>query len=71
MREMKDSGILWVREIPKGWNVKKIKHISHVIGGNGFNVELQGLESGDYAGGANALQESRAFRRTFYANDKL
>lgn len=27
---------------------KKIKHISYVIGGNGFNVELQGLESGDY-----------------------
>lgn len=48
MREMKDSGISWVGEIPKEWSVKKIKHISHVIGGNGFNVELQGLESGDY-----------------------
>ena len=45
---MKDSGISWVGEIPKEWSVKKIKHISHVIGGNGFNVELQGLESGDY-----------------------
>ena len=48
MREMKDSGISWVGEIPKKWSVKKIKHISLVIGGNGFNVELQGLESGDY-----------------------
>lgn len=48
MREMKDSGISWVGEIPKKWSVKKIKHISYVIGGNGFNVELQGLESGDY-----------------------
>lgn len=48
MREMKDSGISWVGEIPKEWSVKRIKHISHVIGGNGFNVELQGLESGDY-----------------------
>lgn len=48
MREMKDSGISWVGEIPKEWSVKKIKHISYVIGGNGFNVELQGLESGDY-----------------------
>lgn len=48
MREMKDSGISWVGEIPKAWSVKKIKHISYVIGGNGFNVELQGLDSGDY-----------------------
>lgn len=48
MREMKDSGISWVGEIPKEWSVKKIKHISYVIGGNGFNVELQRLESGDY-----------------------
>ena len=48
MREMKDSGISWVGEIPKEWSVKKIKHISYVIGGNGFNVDLQGLESGDY-----------------------
>lgn len=48
MREMKDSGISWGGEIPKEWSVKKIKHISYVIGGNGFNVELQGLESGDY-----------------------
>lgn len=48
MREMKDSGISWVGEIPNEWSVKKIKHISYVIGGNGFNVELQGLESGDY-----------------------
>ena len=45
---MKDSGISWVGEIPREWSVKKIKHISYVIGGNGFNVELQGLESGDY-----------------------
>ena len=45
---MIDSGISWVGEIPKEWSVKKIKHISYVIGGNGFNVELQGLESGDY-----------------------
>lgn len=45
---MKDSGISWVGEIPKEWSVKKIKHISYVIGGNGFNVELQGLERGDY-----------------------
>lgn len=48
MRKMKDSEISWVGEIPKEWSVKKIKHISYVIGGNGFNVELQGLESGDY-----------------------
>lgn len=26
MREMKDSGISWINEIPVYWNVEKIKH---------------------------------------------
>jgi type I restriction enzyme, S subunit len=28
--EMKDSGVEWIGEIPKHWEVKKIKHISNV-----------------------------------------
>lgn len=45
---MKDSGIYWVGEIPKEWEVKKIKHLAYLIGGNGFSIELQGNEIGDY-----------------------
>lgn len=48
IREMKDSGISWVGKIPENWNIKKIKLISYIINGNGFSVELQGFESGDY-----------------------
>ena len=29
---MKDSGIEWIWEIPKGWNVKKIKMLFSIIG---------------------------------------
>lgn len=30
--KMKDSGVEWIGEIPEGWEVKKIKHISSKIG---------------------------------------
>ena len=26
MREMKDSGISWINEIPRNWNVEPIKY---------------------------------------------
>ena len=32
--EMKDSGIEWIGEIPKGWNTKRIKHLSQVKRGS-------------------------------------
>ncbi|MCM1545500.1 MAG: restriction endonuclease subunit S [Clostridiales bacterium] len=47
-RQMKDSGIAWVGEIPQDWETRRIKSIFYIIGGNGFNIELQGNESGDY-----------------------
>ena len=28
MREMKDSGVAWIGEIPKDWKISKIKNIS-------------------------------------------
>lgn len=31
-REMKDSGIKWVGEIPQKWNVQKVKHVCQVRG---------------------------------------
>ena len=32
-RPMKDSGIEWIGEIPEHWEIKKIKHLSHVVRG--------------------------------------
>lgn len=32
MREMKDSGVEWIGEIPKEWEVRKIKHVADLAG---------------------------------------
>ena len=40
--KMKDSGIPWVGEIPEDWEIKKIKALGILQGGNGFPEELQG-----------------------------
>ena len=34
--EMKDSGVEWLGEIPKDWEVKKLKYITDVKGRIGF-----------------------------------
>lgn len=34
MREMKDSGIEWIGEIPKEWTVIKNKYVSKQFTGN-------------------------------------
>lgn len=36
MRQMKDSKIEWVGEIPENWEVKRIKYIVKIRNGNGF-----------------------------------
>ena len=36
MREMKDSGIEWIGEIPKDWTVSRIKYIADIFGRIGF-----------------------------------
>ena len=46
--EMKPSGIDWIGDVPLEWDVDKIKYHYSVITGNGFPVELQGVEVGDY-----------------------
>ena len=33
MREMKDSGISWINEIPGNWNVEPIKYSYRLIAG--------------------------------------
>jgi len=43
-REMKDSGIEWIGEIPKGWEVVRIKNASWLKGRIGW----QGLKSSEY-----------------------
>ena len=48
MREMKDSGIEWIGEIPKEWTIKKFKYTFKIIGGSGFKEEYQGNENGDF-----------------------
>ena len=47
-RQMIDSGIEWIGEIPCDWNVIKFKYVFSIIGGNGFSDALQGKKVGDY-----------------------
>ena len=47
MREMKDSGIEWIGDIPKNWCIKKVKFCFSIISGSGFTESLQGQENGD------------------------
>ncbi|MEE1282098.1 MAG: restriction endonuclease subunit S [Acutalibacteraceae bacterium] len=47
-REMKNSGIEWIGEIPVGWEMIKFKYIFDIIGGNGFPDILQGTNNGDF-----------------------
>lgn len=47
-RQMKDSGIEWIREIPSSWDIIKLKYIFKIISGNGFPDSLQGKTCGDF-----------------------
>lgn len=45
-REMKDSGIEWIGEIPKNWEIRKIKNVSEINCGEYISkedYELQGI----------------------------
>jgi type I restriction enzyme, S subunit len=33
-KEMKDSGVEWIGEIPNGWDIKKFKYVSEIVTGN-------------------------------------
>lgn len=48
MREMKDSGIEWIGEIPVDWQVHRIKVNFQIITGNGFPPQLQGMVGEQY-----------------------
>lgn len=47
-REMKDSGIEWIGDIPTHWSIIKFKYVFDIIGGNGFPDNLQGHCDGDF-----------------------
>ncbi len=47
-RNMKDSGIEWIGEIPEGWEVHRVKTHFSIISGSGFKPELQGQSTGDF-----------------------
>jgi type I restriction enzyme S subunit len=38
-REMKDSGIAWIGEIPKGWSICRIKDVICLYTGNSIKDE--------------------------------
>ncbi len=40
--EYKESGVEWIREIPKHWVAKKIRFFCSMKSGNGFSHDLQG-----------------------------
>ena len=45
-REMKDSGIEWIGEIPREWEIRKIKNVSEINSGEYISkedYELQGI----------------------------
>ena len=48
MREMKDSGVEWIGEIPSSWGIMRFKYFFDIVGGNGFKEEYQGEQEGDY-----------------------
>jgi len=45
--KFKDSGVEWIGEIPKGWEVRKLKYLVEDLSGNGFPEEEQGKDAGD------------------------
>lgn len=46
MREMKDSGIEWIGEIPKNWRTCRLKDYAHICNGRDYSEVLD--ENGDY-----------------------
>lgn len=42
---MKDSGIEWIGEVPKGWKIRKVKTLSIMINGYAFDSQKFGLNN--------------------------
>lgn len=46
MREMEDSGVEWIGEIPKNWKICRLKDYAHICNGRDYSEVL--AENGDY-----------------------
>ena len=60
MPEMKDSGIEWIGEIPKEWEIKKLKYVSIEIASNG----IMNPDISNYIGLENVVSYSNQLRKT-------
>lgn len=47
MRQMKDSGIEWIGEIPEGWEVRKVKKIFSIVNGSTPKSDYSDFWNGD------------------------
>ena len=47
MRQMKDSGIEWIGEIPEGWEVRKVKKIFSIVNGSTPKSDYSDFWDGD------------------------
>jgi len=45
--KLKDSGVDWIGQVPKGWAVKRVKDCFRIISGSGFRPDLQGSQEGE------------------------
>ena len=43
MREMKDSGIEWIGDIPKSWMLPKLKYVANIFCGSFVIKTLRGF----------------------------
>lgn len=48
VRQMKDSGIEWIGEIPESWNVCRVKNVANVFTGNSIKDEDKDQYSDEY-----------------------
>ena len=46
-QEFRPSGVEWLGDVPKHWEVKRLKEVGHLIAGSAFPRPLQGVEGED------------------------
>lgn len=46
--ELKNSGIEWIGEIPKGWKIAQIKRYANICNGREVEIEIENKEYDDY-----------------------
>lgn len=72
-REMKNSGVQWIGDIPDAWSISKIKHNFGIISGCGFSDRYQGETTGDYpfckASDINGMDKTVSSAANFVSRD--